>query len=133
MLMALKSAAADNSDDDDDDADSTASDAGNQFGGIGTLRSTKMMDKMCADAEANTGEQVGAHAIAMADEFTCTDPVKGSVAQKQGIRLIVEVVLLPSHNFQRKNVAMIFLIFESTMMPFSMLLMPPLNQMAASV
>ena len=50
---------------------------------------TAMMEKMRADAESNTGREVGTYTIATADDFTYVDPVDGSVAKKQGIRFLM--------------------------------------------
>merc|ERR1712099_169171 len=44
---------------------------------------------MRKDTKINTGRVMGSYTIATADEFSYTDPVDGSVATKQGIRLLM--------------------------------------------
>jgi len=59
------------------------------FEGVDKAKATAMMDKMRADTASNTGRTVGSYTIATADDFRYTDPVDGSVAQKQGIRFLM--------------------------------------------
>lgn len=59
------------------------------FEGMDKASATAMMDKMRADTAVNTGRAVGSYTIATADDFKYTDPVDGSVAQKQGIRFLM--------------------------------------------
>ena len=59
------------------------------FEGVDKAKATAMMDKMRADTASNTGRTVGSYTIATADDFKYTDPVDGSVAQKQGIRFLM--------------------------------------------
>lgn len=59
------------------------------FEGVDKVNATAMMDKMRADAAANTGKVVGKYTIATADDFTYVDPVDGSVSTKQGIRFLM--------------------------------------------
>merc|ERR1712099_205714 len=44
---------------------------------------------MRKDTKINTGKEVGSYTISVADEFSYTDPVDGSVATKQGIRFLM--------------------------------------------
>jgi len=60
------------------------------FEGVASEGANAMMDKMRADASANTGRQVGSYKIAISDDFTYVDPVDGSVSKKQGIRFLME-------------------------------------------
>merc|ERR1711966_158184 len=53
------------------------------------VAATAMMDKMRAETTTNTGRTIGDYTISMADDFKYTDPVDGSVAQKQGIRFLM--------------------------------------------
>lgn len=59
------------------------------FEGMDKVAATAMMDKMRAETAANTGRTVGSYTISTADDFKYTDPVDGSVAQKQGIRFLM--------------------------------------------
>ena len=59
------------------------------FEGMDKEGATKMVEKMRADAAANTGKVVGSYTIATADDFRYVDPVDGSVATKQGIRFLM--------------------------------------------
>jgi len=59
------------------------------FEGMDKEGATKMVEKMRADAAANTGKVVGSYTIATADDFKYVDPVDGSVATKQGIRFLM--------------------------------------------
>mmetsp|Transcript_33963 Transcript_33963/g.71480 ORF Transcript_33963/g.71480 Transcript_33963/m.71480 type:complete len:1047 (-) Transcript_33963:149-3289(-) len=59
------------------------------FEGVDKVSATAMMDKMRAETAKNTGRTVGSYTIATADDFKYTDPVDGSVAQKQGIRFLM--------------------------------------------
>jgi len=59
------------------------------FEGMDKSGATAMMEKMRADAESNTGREIGTYTIATADDFTYVDPVDGSVAKKQGIRFLM--------------------------------------------
>merc|ERR1712051_775214 len=59
------------------------------FEGVDKVAATAMMDKMRADTASNTGRTVGSYTISTADDFKYTDPVDGSVAQKQGIRFLM--------------------------------------------
>lgn len=59
------------------------------FEGVDKVSATAMMDKMRAETAKNTGRTVGSYTISTADDFKYTDPVDGSVAQKQGIRFLM--------------------------------------------
>jgi phosphoglucomutase len=59
------------------------------FEGADKAKATDMMNKMRADAAANTGKVVGKYTIATSDDFTYVDPVDGSIATKQGIRFLM--------------------------------------------
>jgi phosphoglucomutase len=51
---------------------------------------TAMVEKMRADAAANTGRTVGKYLIRTADDFAYVDPVDGSVSKNQGIRFLMD-------------------------------------------
>jgi len=59
------------------------------FEGADKAKAEAMMEKMRADSEANTGRTVGKYTVAKADDFTYNDPVDGSVAKQQGIRILM--------------------------------------------
>jgi len=59
------------------------------FEGVDKVSATAMMDKMRAETAKNTDRTVGSYTISTADDFKYTDPVDGSVAQKQGIRFLM--------------------------------------------
>jgi phosphoglucomutase len=59
------------------------------FEGVDKAAATEMMDQMRGDTETNTGRHVGSYTIQTADDFEYTDPVDGSVAQKQGVRFLM--------------------------------------------
>jgi phosphoglucomutase len=59
------------------------------FEGADKVKATAMMDKMRADSATNTGRTIGKYTIAKADDFMYVDPVDGSVAKSQGIRLLM--------------------------------------------
>lgn len=61
------------------------------FEGMDKDKATAMMDKMRADADANSGKTIaGKYKIAKSDDFMYVDPVDGSVAKNQGIRFLME-------------------------------------------
>jgi phosphoglucomutase len=59
------------------------------FEGVPSDKANAMMEKMRADADANTGKTVGKYTIAKSDDFTYYDPVDGSVSKKQGLRFLM--------------------------------------------
>lgn len=59
------------------------------FEGVEKAGANAMVDKMRKDTKINTGKKVGSYTISVADEFSYTDPVDGSVATKQGIRFLM--------------------------------------------
>jgi phosphoglucomutase len=60
------------------------------YEGVESAQAAAMMDKMRGEFESNTGKSVGRFKIAKCDDFTYTDPVDGSVATKQGVRILME-------------------------------------------
>jgi len=59
------------------------------FEGVEKACANAMVDKMRKDTKINTGKKVGSYTISVADDFSYTDPVDGSVATKQGIRFLM--------------------------------------------
>jgi len=52
------------------------------FEGVDKVSATAIMDKMRSETSTNTGRVMGKYTIATADDFTCNDPIHGSVAKK---------------------------------------------------
>ncbi|MDQ2822372.1 MAG: alpha-D-glucose phosphate-specific phosphoglucomutase [Pseudomonadota bacterium] len=50
----------------------------------------KMMNDLRAQLPTLTGRQLGDYTVKLADDFVYTDPVDGSVATKQGVRIVME-------------------------------------------
>ena len=60
------------------------------YEGVESAKAGAMMEKMRGDFESNSGKSVGRFKIAKCDDFTYCDPVDGSVATKQGVRILME-------------------------------------------
>lgn len=60
------------------------------YEGVDKSKAEAMMNKMRADFESNTGKTVGRFKIAKCDDFKYVDPVDGSIATGQGIRILME-------------------------------------------
>ena len=60
------------------------------FEGIETLRADAMMTALRAKLPALPGTQTHGLTIKAADDFAYTDPVDGSVSQKQGVRILFD-------------------------------------------
>ncbi|MEM1281737.1 MAG: alpha-D-glucose phosphate-specific phosphoglucomutase, partial [Cyanobacteria bacterium P01_H01_bin.152] len=50
-------------------------------------RANTLMNNLRSSVGAMAGQTFGSYEVAYADDFTYTDPVDGSVAEKQGIRI----------------------------------------------
>ena len=60
------------------------------YEGIDSAAATELMDAVRGQLAALPGQQLGAaYTVALADDFSYTDPVDGSVSHKQGIRIIM--------------------------------------------
>jgi phosphoglucomutase len=60
------------------------------YEGVESSKAAAMMDKLRGEFESNAGKSVGRFKIAKSDDFTYYDPVDGSVATKQGVRILME-------------------------------------------
>jgi phosphoglucomutase len=60
------------------------------YEGVESAKAGAMMEKMRSEFESNSGKSVGRFKIAKCDDFTYCDPVDGSVATKQGVRILME-------------------------------------------
>ena len=60
------------------------------YDGIATEKANALMSELRAKLPTLGGSTVAAQQIAWADDFAYTDPVDGSVSQKQGVRVVLE-------------------------------------------
>lgn len=60
------------------------------YDGIATERANTLMSELRAQLPALGGTTVAGQQIAWADDFSYTDPVDGSVSQKQGVRVVLQ-------------------------------------------
>ncbi len=60
------------------------------YDGIATERANTLMSELRAQLPALGGTTVAGQQIAWADDFAYTDPVDGSVSQKQGVRVVLK-------------------------------------------
>ena len=59
------------------------------YEGIDSAAAAQLMDAVRAQLAALPGQQLDGYTVALADDFSYTDPVDGSVATQQGIRIIM--------------------------------------------
>jgi phosphoglucomutase len=59
------------------------------YEGIDSASATQLMDAVRGQLAALPGQQLDGYTVALADDFSYTDPVDGSVAAQQGIRIIM--------------------------------------------
>jgi phosphoglucomutase len=57
------------------------------YEGVDSDRATTLMDNLRTATATLKGKQFGAYTVEYADDFSYTDPIDGSVSQKQGIRV----------------------------------------------
>ena len=60
------------------------------YEGITTARADALMRELRASLPSLTGRTIAGQQVAFADDFSYTDPVDGSVSQKQGVRVMLE-------------------------------------------
>jgi phosphoglucomutase len=60
------------------------------YDGIATERANTLMAELRAQLPTLGGQTVAGQRIAWADDFAYTDPVDGSVSQRQGVRVVLE-------------------------------------------
>lgn len=60
------------------------------YDGIATERANALMTELRAQLPHLGGQTIAGQRIARADDFAYTDPVDGSVSQKQGVRIVLE-------------------------------------------
>lgn len=60
------------------------------YEGIATERAQALMTELRAQLPTLGGQTVAGQRIAWADDFTYTDPVDGSISQRQGVRVVLE-------------------------------------------
>jgi len=60
------------------------------YEGITTARADALMRELRASLPSLTGRTIAGQQVAVADDFSYTDPVDGSVSQKQGVRVLLE-------------------------------------------
>jgi phosphoglucomutase len=60
------------------------------YDGIATERANALMTELRAQLPRLGGQTIAGQRIAWADDFAYTDPVDGSVSQKQGVRIVLE-------------------------------------------
>lgn len=60
------------------------------YDGIATEKANTLMSELRAQLSTLGGSTVAGQSIAWADDFSYTDPVDGSVSQKQGVRVVLE-------------------------------------------
>ena len=60
------------------------------YEGIATDKANALMDQLRAKLSSLSGKKLGTHTVSMADDFSYTDPIDGSVSSKQGVRLIFD-------------------------------------------
>ncbi|RJX30206.1 MAG: alpha-D-glucose phosphate-specific phosphoglucomutase [Oxalobacter sp.] len=58
------------------------------YEGIDTVKANALMDRLRNKLDSLKGQKLGSHVVAMADDFSYTDPVDGSTSSKQGVRII---------------------------------------------
>ncbi|OBV39867.1 alpha-D-glucose phosphate-specific phosphoglucomutase [Janthinobacterium psychrotolerans] len=59
------------------------------YEGIDSAAAAQLMDAVRGQLAGLPGRQLGQYTVALADDFSYTDPVDGSVSYKQGIRIIM--------------------------------------------
>ncbi|MBD2068131.1 alpha-D-glucose phosphate-specific phosphoglucomutase [Leptolyngbya sp. FACHB-671] len=57
------------------------------YEGVDSDRATTLMDNLRTATATLKGKQFGAYTVEYADDFSYTDPIDGSVSQKQGLRI----------------------------------------------
>ena len=57
------------------------------YEGVETAKANQLMDGLRSQLDSLKGKTLGAYTVDYADDFSYTDPVDGSVSQKQGIRI----------------------------------------------
>jgi phosphoglucomutase len=57
------------------------------YEGVDSDRANTLMENLRSSLSSMTGKQLGSYEVEYADDFSYTDPVDGSVSQKQGIRI----------------------------------------------
>ena len=60
------------------------------YDGIATERANALMSELRAELPTLAGQTVAGQQISWADDFAYTDPVDGSVSQRQGVRVVLE-------------------------------------------
>ena len=60
------------------------------YEGIATARADALMRELRASLPSLAGRTIAGLQVAVADDFSYTDPVDGSVSQKQGVRVLLE-------------------------------------------
>ena len=60
------------------------------YEGIATARADALMRELRASLPSLAGRTIVGQQVAVADDFSYTDPVDGSVSQKQGVRVLLE-------------------------------------------
>lgn len=60
------------------------------YEGIATARADALMCELRASLPSLAGRTIVGQQVAVADDFSYTDPVDGSVSQKQGVRVLLE-------------------------------------------
>ena len=57
------------------------------YEGVETADANRLMDNLRTALSTLTGKQLGQYEVKYADDFSYTDPVDGSISQKQGVRI----------------------------------------------
>ena len=57
------------------------------YEGVETAGANQLMDSLRTALPSLTGKQLGQYQVKYADDFSYTDPVDGSISQKQGVRI----------------------------------------------
>lgn len=58
------------------------------YEGVETERANKLMDHLYQQMPTLKGKQLGGYEVDYCDDFSYTDPIDGSISEKQGIRLV---------------------------------------------